>query len=113
MLNSPWKHLGHGQAIQPRPRIKQILQNRPFHSDDGIGSEETGVLTPKWLAAPNNDLDLLGRIRTYGLPKRVTTSSSPAATESSNRDSLRNLRNVTVFMSDNMSYKRSIGNFHS
>jgi hypothetical protein len=41
------------------------------------------------------------------LPNLVTTISSPAAAESSNRDSLRNLRNVTVFMSDNMSAWRS------
>jgi hypothetical protein len=33
----------------------------------------------------------------------VTTISWPAAAESSNRDSRRNRRNVTVFMSDNVS----------
>ena len=45
-------------------QIQPVFQNSPFHSVSATGSELTGVLANKWLAAPKNDLVRLGRILT-------------------------------------------------
>src|SRR5206468_9805261 len=50
---------------------------RPFHSDLGIGSGDTGRFMPRCFPAPTNERGwFAGRMRTYGLPKRVTNNSS-------------------------------------
>lgn len=64
---------------------------------------------PNCFPAPRNEAErFAGTIRTYGLPKRVTSRSSPPATASSRFAFRRNDPNVTVFMPDNMSDNRHL-----
>src|SRR5213593_4487006 len=105
MLGNP-EDLGQSDTVNPRSRVHKILHTRPFHSDGGMGSVETGFFMPRCFPAPKKEHDRsAGRIRTYGLPKRATRISSPLAAASSNCDCLRKDLRVTIFMSDNLSDK--------
>src|ERR1035437_3786268 len=107
------KHLGHRDAIDPRCRVEQTPHTAPFHSEGGMGSGETGRVTPRCLPAPKKVRTwLAGTIRTYGLPKRVTNNSSPLATEPRRAGSLRNEPSVTVFMPDTLPKGSAISKHH-
>src|SRR5688572_4119935 len=63
--NAERKGLGQRDTIDPWSRVEEVSHLRRFHSEAGIGSEDTASFWRRWVPAPRNERGCVaGTIRT-------------------------------------------------